>query len=123
MKAVGQIIFASLDGQITGLNYIRPQMDEKTLPALVYSYSGTNPIRVKGSVVSREFAVELNVIGRTYKESVEIAEQVVDKMEAIAGTTVAGFVIRYCTTAFTGDDFDEDLGYTTTISLNITINE
>lgn len=121
MTGAGKVIYGALNGNITAT--VTPRKDVNERPVAVYSIETLEPTRSKGSIHARNYSAQITVYANTYSACQQIAEQIIDLMEAIPQTSVAGEYVRYCTASFSGDTYDEDIGYGADISINLTLNE
>lgn len=122
MIGASKVIFAALDGEISDLT-VAPRAKANNLPIAIYSVEATEPTRTQSGVFARNYICTVTIYASSYSQSQTIAGQVVDLLEAIGRTTVAGEKVRYCTATFTGDLFDEEIGFGADISINLTIEE
>lgn len=117
-----KVVYAALNGQITDL-VVTPRKDINERPVAVYSIEALDPTRSKGVVHSRNYNVDINVFADSYNQTQTIVGQIIDIMEGLGGTTVATYSVRYCTAAYSGDVFIEEIGHGANVSINLTINE
>jgi len=121
MTGAGKVIYGALSGNITAT--VTPRKDVNERPVAVYSIETLEPTKTKSAIHARNYSAQITVYADTYSEVQNIAEQIVLLMEAIGQTTVAGESVRFCTASFSGDTYDEEIGYGQDLSINLTINE
>lgn len=121
MIAPGKIIYTTLSA-IAGLT-VSPRIDENTRPLLAYSVQALEPTTAKGAILFRNYSVTISLFADSYSQCQSLTDQVVTAIEAIERTAVAGYTIRRVLATFSGDIFEEEIGFGTDITLNITINE
>lgn len=122
MIAPAKILFATLNGNVTGLK-ISPKVDNNVRPLLVYGVQALEPTTAKGEILFRNYSISMNLFADTYSACQTIAGQIIALLEAIERTQVAGYTVRRITASFSSDVYDEEIGFGTDLTVNITINE
>jgi len=123
MTSAGKVIYGALNGNVAGLTRVSPKFDANVRPMLVYSAQSLPPTRTKTAIIARNYNVNLTIFADTYTACEDFTASVIALLEVLGGTTVNGNAVRYCTTAFTGDIFEEEIGFGTDITINLTLNE
>lgn len=128
----GEIIYETLKG-IEGLE-IGPIVEDIALPLVSYQVDALAPTRVKERVLFRNYAIGLSVFHSTYAACMNLAEDILNRFEAISGqqvditdnqtnATLRTYTVRRLNAQFNGDVYEEDIGFGTDLTFNITINE
>lgn len=117
----GKIVHATLS-PIVGV-VVTPRVDVNEVPFVRYDIQSTAPTRVKERILFRNYSASMTAYAATYSQTMNLADEVISRMEAIAGTTVMGAVVRRVNTQFTGDIFEEEIGFGVDLTINLTINE
>jgi len=121
MTGAGKVIYGALNGSISAT--VTPRQDVNTRPVAVYSIESLEPTKSKGVIHARNYSARIMVYADTYAQAQNIAEAIVDIMESIPQTLVAGESVRYCSASFSGDSYDEEIGYGQDLTINLTLNE
>lgn len=121
MTGAGKVIYGALNGNI--LATVTPRKDANERPVVVYSIETLEPTRSKGAIHARNYSAQLMVYADTYAQAQNIAKAIVDIMESIPQTVVASESVRYCSASFSGDSYDEEIGYGQDLTINLTLNE
>lgn len=115
------VVFTALNAWVPGVE-ITPHKKIKQLPVAIYSITEEPATRSKGTIHFRNYGITIRVHAATYTQCQSIANQIMARMEAIQGTTVATHPVRFSTSEFAGESFDEDIGYTTDLNISLTLN-
>lgn len=119
--SAGAVIYGALNGQVSAT--VTPRKDVNQRPVAIYDVNALPPTRTKTGIIARNYSVTIVVYADTYSQCQSISTQIISIMEGIDGTTVASYQVRYCTADYSGDTYDEEIGYGQDITINLTINE